>query len=208
MAPTGCRRLDELAEHGHMILFYGPAGSGKTRILLSIAKRLSLNGKKVLFIGTENMLHYAIVANNPSAYTNTVFTDTRSLEELSYIAGIAAHTGGFDAIIVDSVNAPYRAAAYMEESLILLGLTLALLRKAAEGETIVYSSAQVRAVEDGDEIRASGMSILEFWYDVILRLGRDEKGRYVEPVKPFIGEKHKAWFIIDSDDVVWLDGCG
>ncbi len=208
---TGCGAIDEAIKPGNMVLFYGEAGAGKTRILLEITRSLSMAGLKVLFIGTEDTLYYEIVSKRPGDFSNAFFIDTRDIYGLADILLRITMKREHSYIVVDSINAPYRLVAYRETSLSWLGLVLALLRRySLVNETIVFSSAQVRGGyrDDESEVQASGMRVLEFWYDVIVRVGRDEYGRFAELVKPPRKEDNRARFLITGEGVEWIDGCG
>ena len=208
---TGCRFIDSVIKPGDMVLFYGEAGAGKTRILLNVARMLSEAGSRVLFIGTEDTLYYEIVGRRPHDYSGVFFIDVRDIYGLvDVLLRINTETQPIH-IVVDSINAPYRLVAYTETALSWLGLALSLLKNhALRHGAAVFSSAQVRGGyrSDEDEVQASGMPVLAFWYSVIIRVGRDEHGRFAELVKPPGKGDNKARFLITGEGVEWIDGCG
>ena len=56
--PTGSRILDNMLHGGYekdiITTIYGPAGSGKTNLCLLCAMNTAREGKKVIYIDTEN----------------------------------------------------------------------------------------------------------------------------------------------------------
>lgn len=205
---TGCNVLDELISRHKMILIYGEAGTGKTTLLLTIAKNLSTKGEKVLFISTEGSLYTARIAKMEEEYSNVFFTEAYSLDEMLKIALILPLMKNIKYVIIDSINAPYRVEAYAEKSIEKLGVILGLLKHVTiEKDVVVYSSAQVRAVEsvEGEEVTASGMPILEFWYDLIIRLLRSNGKRVLKIVKPEDKRDIQLKFIIEEYGVEWID---
>ncbi len=113
-----------------------------------------------------------------------------------------------DNLFIDSVNSLYRVNAYEESSIEKFGLILGFLRLKSIRGSIIYASAQVRAGYEGvdEEVTASGMNIMDYWFDAVFRLGRDEKGRFIEPVKPVVSGDRWYFEIVDRG-VEWLDGC-
>ncbi len=204
---TGCRRLDREIKNSPMTLVYGPAASGKTTLLLTIISNIC-RIRPCLYVSTEGSLYHERIASSKSDYGNTWFTEVYSLDELLDTAATTLQALPVEQVFIDTINALYRLVAYEERSLERLGLTLALLRWKTLKGARVYCSAQVRAgYEDSDEeVTASGMNVLDYWFDMVLRLGRDEGGRFIEIVKPGNrGERY--YYIITSRGVEWLDGC-
>src|SRR3989344_9108382 len=56
--PTGSKILDKLLDDGYekdiITTVYGPAGSGKTNLCILCAMNMAREGKKVIYIDTEN----------------------------------------------------------------------------------------------------------------------------------------------------------
>ncbi|WFO75920.1 AAA family ATPase [Desulfurococcaceae archaeon MEX13E-LK6-19] len=205
---TGSSILDEILEKHRMILVYGEAGTGKTTLLLTIARNLSINGWKILFISTEGSMYMARVAPREKDYSNVFFAEVYSLDELLKLILTIPLMKRVDGIIIDSINAPFRLEAYKEKSIEKLGIILGLLKYITlKNSTVVYSSAQVRAVEsiDGEEVTASGMPILEFWFDLIIQLLRSDGERVLKIVKPLDKKDIQLKFIIEESGVEWID---
>jgi len=204
---TGCAEIDAVIKPGTSTLFYGEAGVGKTRLLLTIAGNVcSLPSVKCLYISTEETLFYEIVARNVERYDRVLFAHITDFHELLDYAATFPQFVELNAIFVDSINAPYRLVSFSENSITSFGLLLALLNNiVVRRKAFLFASAQVRAGfhEDEEEVTASGMPILEFWFDNIFRVGEDEKGRFVEARKPV--KNLKKYFVITAGGVEWVD---
>jgi len=205
---TGCSDIDVLIKPGSATLFYGEAGVGKTNLLLTIAANICSPPSRCLYISTEDILFYEIVARNAERYEEVLFTHIRELDELLNLAILSIQFVRLKALFIDSINAPYRLIAYREDSITRYGLLLAsIMSKVVRDKMFFFASAQVRARyhEDEEEIVASGMPILEFWFNNIFRVSIDEKGRFVELKKPTQAQSLKKYFTITSRGVVWID---
>jgi len=202
---TGCKILDDMLKHMRTMLVYGEAGTGKTAILLTIARNLSIKGVKSIYISTEGYIYSARVAPYYSDYENVVFIDVDDFDKQLQLTLMTPFIRNIDCVIIDSINALYRLEAYKEYSIEKLGLILAILRDLAEKNKYVFASAQVRAVEDSEEPIASGMPILEYWFDIIINLARENGKRYAKIMKPQY-KKTIIEFLIESEGVKWL-GC-
>jgi DNA repair protein RadB len=201
---SGCRDIDGIIKPGTTTLFYGEAGIGKTNLLLTIAGNMCREGR-CIYIGTEDLLYYEVIARNPEKYENVLFMDIRDFDELLRLVLTTIYFLDYHALFIDSINALYRAVAYREDSLTKYGLLLALLvKKTVDKGTYLFASAQVRIGlrEDEEEFVASGMPILEFWFNNIFKMAMDENGRYVEPVKPGLG--FRKYYIITDEGVEWI----
>ncbi len=205
---TNCSKLDKLLQdNSKAFLVYGEAATGKTSILLHIARNISLSGEKVLFISTEGSLYQARIANYIEDYSNVLFSEVSDFnEQLELTIAYLPFIENIKYIIVDSINALYRLEAYREESITLLGLILGMLRKIVDDRGgVLFASAQVRAVEDAEEVVASGMPILEYWFDVIVKLGRIEGRRVLNIVKPRNYSSGEIVFNIVDKGVEWIE---
>ena len=202
---TGCRELDDLIKPGTTTLFYGEAGIGKTNLLLTIADNICPVLGNCLYIGTEDTLYYERIARKPERYENVLFTHVWDFDELLKYVLTIVYFSPFKALFIDSINALYRLVAYREDSITRYGLMLGLLTRKTINENIyLFASAQVRMGyrEEEEEVVASGMPILEFWFNNIFKMSEDENGRFVESVKPVEGVK--KYFIITSEGIEWI----
>ncbi|MEM1628274.1 MAG: AAA family ATPase [Desulfurococcaceae archaeon] len=204
-AYTGRQELDELIERHRSILFYGVAGSGKTTMLLTIAKNLCKQDICV-YISTEGTLHYERIAREHDAYGNTLFSEIYDLDELINTA-IFLNMVGIKYIFVDSINAPYRMRAMDESSIVKQALLISIMIKTVE-ETNgkLFASAQVRTGEEG-YIEAVGHGMLEYYFDLVVNLGIDGYERYAKIMKPNekIDIEKKMYFKITDKGVEWID---
>ncbi len=205
---TGCRVLDGyIPWRGGMILVYGIAGSGKTTLLLEVAGNICRGVDKCIYISTGGTLHYDRVAVAPERYSNVFFVEFYDFDSLEDFILHVYYYMPIRFIFIDSINALYREIAYKENSIQRMGLILGVLkRKITISDGLLLASAQVRAgfEEDEEEITASGMSIYDYWFDVIIRLGYLDGRRYAEIVKPLEGSGVKAFFDITDKGIIWL----
>ena len=211
-AVTGWDVLDDLiGSPPRAVLFYGEAGIGKTNMLLWIARRVCRSDRPCIYISTEGSLYQGVVARRPEDFRGVLFGETRDLPGLLEVVVRGVYPGDTLAVFIDSINAPFRASTGSEDSIALFGLVLALLRrKIDEAGGYLFASAQVRGLteleprEEGEEVVASGMSILEYWFDVIVYLGVEEGLRYARIVKPG-GVDAIAYFMVVDGGVEWLE---
>ncbi len=210
MSYTGCSFIDSvIGREPITVLIYGEAAAGKTALLLHIARRLSLNGSRSIFISTEGSMYMARVASIAQDYENVVFTEVYSLnEQIAYsLMALALKSMDFKALFIDSINSLYRLETYSEYSIEKLGLNASLMRKwAEEFRGAVFASAQVRAIDEGD-VAASGMKVLEYWFDVILQLTKSNGRRALRVVKPRNFSGKQVLFEISSQGVTWIEPC-
>lgn len=204
---TGLSILDDLFSKHQMILVYGEAGSGKTTLLLTIARNISIKGEKALFISTEGSLYEARIVGLEKDYSNIVFANINDFNELLKATLLLPLLDTGKYIFIDSINALYRLEAYHEKSIERLGLILGVLKYMTLHKGLkVFASAQVRAIEEsGKEVVASGMPILEYWFDLILKLNRLDGERILRVVKPRSEDKVEVKFIIEKHGVDWIE---
>lgn len=111
--PTGCLSLDASIgiggiPKGRITEIYGPEGSGKTTIALSLARSAVHGGDKVLYIDVENLLDYHIIPDMlgealPKDRFYLVQPDTA--EQAFEIAEMGINSKEFGLIVFDSVGA-------------------------------------------------------------------------------------------------------
>ena len=165
---TGNPVLDEAIDNSRSILLQGVAGAGKTTLLLTIAGNLC-NENPCVYISTEETVHYERVARNPDKYEKALFTEAYDLDTLLKIV-LALPFIKPKYVFVDSINAPYRVEMKKESTQAKQTLIISALLNIVEREGgKLFASAQVRAEESGD-IVASGLSILEYYFDLILEV--------------------------------------
>lgn len=111
-------------------------------------------------------------------------------------------------IFVDSINAPFRAEAFRENSLMKQSLITGLLLESTsiyKGK--LFAAAQVRTSDSGD-IEASGFKIVDYYFDSIIGVFISENGnRYLKMTKKPIEVKkaERIFFRITENGVEWLD---
>jgi recombination protein RecA len=113
--PTGSLSLDVSTgvgglPRGRFTLIYGPEGSGKTTIGLTMAKNVMHNGGRVLYIDAEIMLSYEAIESMlgfsfDENKENFVLIQPETGEQAFMIIEQALATGDFDLIVVDTIAA-------------------------------------------------------------------------------------------------------
>jgi len=204
---TGCRIIDRILKDNNSLLVYGEAATGKTSLLLHIVKTISINGLNALFISTEGSLYQARVSLEPENYSNVLFTEIYGLDELlEYVLLYIPLLHKIRYVVIDSINALYRLSSWEEGSIEKFGLINALLKEFVNKRNgLLFASAQVRAVDDSSEVIASGMSILEYWFDIIIQLRRENGKRVLKIIKPRGYEKELIEFKITSKGIEWIE---
>ena len=204
---TGCEIIDKILKDNNSLLVYGEAATGKTSLLLHIVKTISLNGLNALFISTEGSLYQARVSLEPENYSNVLFTEIYGLDELlEYVLLYVPLLHKIRYIVIDSINALYRLSSWEEGSIEKFGLINALLKEFVNKRNgLLFASAQVRAVDDSSEVIASGMSILDYWFDIIIQLRRENGKRVLKIIKPRGYERELIEFKITSKGIEWIE---
>jgi len=201
-------RLSRLIARG-ITLVYGPAGIGKTNLVLWLLSAVSVSGAegKFLYISTEGSLYGAIVSKLEYP-DNVYFAEALSSDHLLQLIFKALTDLGSELklIIVDSINNFYRIdAPHDPNANRVLNTILALVAHMVYryGLTCVLT-AQVREVSS-EELNASGYTILRFWSDSIIRLERGEDGTRVLVVESPADLFMKVHYIIGDGGIRWVE---
>lgn len=206
-------------EKGSITQFFGPPGSGKTNITISLAVNVALNNRKVIYIDTEGGLSiervkqmagndFQKVADNIIVFEPTSFS--KQIEDLKTIeAWLIGNNEDIDLIILDSAVALYRVDD--GKSPILnkdLGKQMGLLASFARKYNIailltnqIYSSFDD---EGNGNIKAVGGTILQYWSKVIIQLEKgDENSQRIATLQRHrsIGEGKIVDFQITSNGI-------
>jgi DNA repair protein RadB len=204
---TGNPLLDNIIRGASSLLVFGSAGSGKTTLLLTIASNICHSPHTCLYISTEETLHYERVARQPDKYSNVLFTEIYDYDELEDLVLYRLGLMDINIVFIDSINSLYRLIAYSEESITRYGLLLAMLWMNSVGRNgLLYASAQVRMgfEEDEEEVVASGMNILNYWFDIILYLGWINSKRAARIEKPREYSDKVFFFDITDKGIEWI----
>ncbi len=170
-----------LLEHNSPILIYGEAAAGKTLASLSLAAWYArIRSTRVFLVTTEpqSTLPLASRLLPPDSLVYTVF----SLEELADILlEVAEKTERRDAIVVDTLTAPYRVEAGTDAELSnrLLTFSAALLAKMAEAGAVVIAVSQVHADPEEGRVEPPGYRLIRGYFPLRVRLERSEAWRRV-----------------------------
>lgn len=187
--------LDEIlgggVEKGTITQFFGPPGSGKTNIALTLAYNVAKNDKKVMFMDTEggisldrikqiSRFDFNKVANNIILFEPMTFFDQG--ENLKAInLWLNSNKDKVDLLIIDSAVALYRVDDSHSSKLNKeLGKQMNVLSNIVRKYNIavvltnqIYSSFDD---EGNGSIKAVGGTVLQYWSKVIVQL---EKGNEV-----------------------------
>jgi DNA repair protein RadB len=202
---TGNSELDKYIEESLSILFYGPAAAGKTTLLLTIAGELC-KLHPCVYVSTEETLHYERVAKYPDKYEKALFTEAYDYDELLKTA-IAVSALKPRYVFIDSINSLFRLEALKEGSVEKLAFITSLLLETVERNSgKLFASAQVRSSEAG-EVEASGIKILDYYFDLIVSILIDSENKRILRVIKFpvkaIKEAIELKFAITESGVVW-----
>ncbi len=204
---TGNPLIDSIIRKASSLLVFGSAGSGKTTLLLTIASNICRGFRTCLYISTEETLHYERVARKPDRYSNVLFTEIYDYDELEDLILYKLGLMSINTVFIDSINSLYRLIAYDEGSITRYGLLLAMLWLNSVGRNgLLYASAQVRMgfEEDEEEVVASGMNILNYWFDIVMYLGWINNRRAARIEKPREYSDKVFFFDITDKGVEWI----
>ena len=188
--PTGSRILDNMLHGGYekdiITTIYGPAGSGKTNLCLLCAMNTAREGKKVIYIDTENNFSVerfkqicgSISQNYAKLLNYIVFLRPASFDEqkktFEKLKDIVNDKIGL--VIFDSVAMLYRLEMGKNEDVYEvnkdLGMQLAYLKEIASKKKIpVLITNQVYSdFEEKDKVNMVGGDILRYASKCLLEL--------------------------------------
>ncbi|WP_440059928.1 RAD55 family ATPase [Thermogladius sp. 4427co] len=195
VAASILRRLLDIVRNSRTTLFYGPAASGKTNILLTLARELC-RVNRCVYISTEGTLHYEKIARASEAYYNVEFVDVLDFDQFIELVVKTTMMPVFKYLFIDSINALYRPIALDPNATSKYLFVLGRLYSYTSRDRRVLASAQVRTGENG-ELEASGFKLIEFYFDTIFQVGLEDSKRFLLMEKPY-NRKFKAYFRISD----------
>ncbi|RBQ23389.1 DNA repair and recombination protein RadB [Candidatus Methanobinarius endosymbioticus] len=176
-------------EKGNITQFYGPPGSGKTNISLSLAVQVAREGKKVIYIDTEGGISidrikqlaqddFSEIANNIIIFEpNSLDEQTEDLRKIE--SWLSSNVDDVDLIILDSAVALYRLNERKSKALNKeLGVQMWILSKLSRkyNVAVVINNQIYSTFEDEKPISVKpvGGTILMYWSKAILELSKSE----------------------------------
>ncbi|MBI4918546.1 DNA repair and recombination protein RadB [archaeon] len=113
---TGVPVFDEFLEGGYetdtITTIYGPAGSGKTNLVILACINAALKGKKIIFVDTEGGFSIDRLKQLTSRYNevldNMIFIKPTNIEEQQKIFEEIKKVENFDLIVIDTLTSLYR----------------------------------------------------------------------------------------------------
>jgi len=190
-------------EKKNITQFYGPPGSGKTNISLSLAVQVAKKGKKVVFIDTEGGISidrvkqlakddFDKVANNIIVFEPTSLE--KQTEDLRKIESwVRSNADEVDLVILDSAVAMYRLnEGKSKASNKELGVQMWILsRLSRKHDVAVVITNQIYATFEDEKptaIKPVGGTILMYWSKTIIELDKSD----IDGERVAILKRHKT----------------
>lgn len=211
---TGTKILDNLLEGGYetdaITTIYGPAGSGKTNLLLLAAAKTAQKGEKVIYIDTEGGFSITrlkqIVQKHEKVLSNIIFfkpttfqEQKKAFEKLKELSNTQ-----IGLIIVDTISMLYRLERNEEgikEINRALGAQICSLTEIARKKNIpVLIANQVYSpFESKEQVKMVGGDIMAYGSKCLIELQSGEKGlrkAILRKHRSIAGEKEEIFRIV------------
>ncbi len=158
---------------GKTNLIYGEAGVGKTNLSLWLMSALANGSSRSIYISTEGT-SYASVLDRYGFYGNELFVTAYSSSDLlQLIIDIYfRYAKELKIVVIDSINSFYRSDSTLTPGINrIYNSMLSLINDLVlnNGITCILT-AQVSSSDE--DITVSGISLLRYWCDTIIRLQR------------------------------------
>ncbi|MBW2973362.1 DNA repair and recombination protein RadB [Candidatus Woesearchaeota archaeon] len=198
----GTRILDELLEGGYekdaITTIYGPAGSGKTNLLLLAAVETAKSGKKVIYIDTEGGFSIArlkqVVSKHEKILNNIIFFKPTTFEEQKKVFEKLkdAVNSKIGLIIVDTISMLYRLERSNEDAKEInreLGVQMCCLTEIARKKNIpvLISNHVYTPFEEKNKVNMVGGDIMKYGSKCLIELQAGSKG-----LRKAILRKHRS----------------
>ena len=205
MIKTGFIGLDELigGYKEEISCIYGVPASGKTTLAMLVAIEQSKEGKKVLFLDTENgfsVERFIQLSKDEDLLKNIFLINIKNFkEQCTRIDKIVTIADMFSLIIVDSIGAQYRGLVVKNPEKInkLLYKQLENLKEISRKNIPILVTNQVYFNIDKKKINLVGGEILKNNSGCLIELEKKSKKRKVIVRKPF--EKEIMFEIKDGE---------
>lgn len=196
---TGSKILDEFLEGGYekdvITTIYGPAGSGKTNLLMLACIRATLQGNKVVFIDTEGGFSIDRLKQLTPRYKEVlekmIFIKLTNIEEQKKIFEKINNVGNFDLLLIDTLTSLYRLKRIknsVKQANETLTEQISILSELTRKKNIpVIITNQVYTDFESSQTRMIGGDIIAYASKCILELQNYHKNR-----RKIILRKHRS----------------
>ncbi|PIN81594.1 DNA repair and recombination protein RadB [Candidatus Woesearchaeota archaeon CG10_big_fil_rev_8_21_14_0_10_30_7] len=196
---TGSNILDDFLEGGYetdtITTIYGPAGSGKTNLVILACVKSALIGKKIIFIDTEGSFSIERLKQLTPRYNevleNLLFIKPTNIDEQQKIFEEVSKIKNFDLLIIDTMTYLYRLRRVknsIKEANDSLAEQMSFLLELTRKKNIpVIITNQVYTDFENSQTRMLGGDIIGYASKCILELQSFHKNR-----RKIILRKHRS----------------
>lgn len=165
-------------EKGCITNFYGPPGSGKTQIAMTVTASFSSNGMNVVYIDTEGGFSFErlkqLTDNYEEALNRIILMRVYSWKEQNECINKLNSIENVKAVIVDSMVALWRLEINQENVFLInqeLAKQLSILAKIASERNIpVLITNQVYSDIETGELELSSRNVVKWWSKNLIEL--------------------------------------
>lgn len=206
--PTGSPVFDDLLsggyEKGIITCIYGPAGSGKSNLMLLSA---ATNEQKTIFVDTEGSFSVdrleQFAPNVENLLDNIILLKATTFEQQTNIITQLPRLikDEISLVIVDGLAAQYRAAMARREDNLNNQLSQqvnTLFAVAADNNIPVIMTSQVYADMEGDGVKVVGGDIVKYMSKCMIELRNEDFREAVLIKHRFLPPNSSRRFVIDS----------
>ncbi len=205
--PTGSPVFDELLQGGYekgiITTVYGPAGSGKSNLMLLA---LTTVETKAVFIDTEGSFSVdrlsQLAPGVEGLLDRIIVLKVSSFEQqCQVVERLPAMMKGVELVIVDGIATQYRAALARNVKDVNNELSKqvnTLHAVAADNDIPVLMTSQVYADLEGDGVKVVGGDIVKYYSKCLVELQNDDGRAAIVTKSRFLPPDKRCGFFIDN----------